>query len=86
MTTSPTASATVVSTSKYTSALTPMRPTEASRPADAMPVTIVQNTTGPMSIRMSEMNPVPTGSRAAPAAGQSRPNAAPATIATSTVT
>ena len=63
-------SASVLTTSKYTSDRTPALPM-VFVPADpAMPATTVQKMTGAMIIRTSLMNPSPSGFIAAPASGQ----------------
>ena len=55
-TTSPMTSANVVTISKYSSALPPIRPTAFRSPVCAMPTTIVENSSGTISPLMSEMN------------------------------
>src|SRR5205085_11137738 len=57
-TASPITSAAVVTISKKTSALIPMRPTLRSAPAPAIPTTIVENTSGAMIdlIRLMKMS------------------------------
>ena len=48
-------------TSKYSSALPPTRPTFFMLPMEEMPDTTVQNTTSAIIILMSLMNPSPSG-------------------------
>jgi len=55
-TTSPMISAKVVTTSKYSNDLAPMRPTALRSPVWAMPTTMVENRSGTMRPLMSAMN------------------------------
>ena len=57
----PMASATVETSSKYSSALAPTRPTFFMSPAPAMPSTTVQKIIGLISIRTRAMKPSPSG-------------------------
>jgi hypothetical protein len=82
--TSPMMSAAVVSTSKYTRALTASRPTRAVLPICAMPVTTVQKMSGAINTRIALMNASPRGCMAVPARGFHQPSAAPMTMAIST--
>jgi len=77
-------SASVLTTSKYTSASAPALPTVFTPAAPAMPATTVQKMIGAMIIRTSLMNASPSGFIATPAAGQKWPTITPATVATST--
>ncbi len=81
---SPSTSANVVTTSKYTSDLIPTRPSRRRSPTFAIPVTTVKKTIGATSIRISFRKPSPNGFIAAPNCGKKYPTAAPATIPTST--
>ena len=54
-------SATVVTTSKYSSALPPTRPTFLKLPMPAIPVTTVQKITRVIIIEMSRINASPNG-------------------------
>ena len=62
-------SANVETTSKYSSALPPTRPTFFMLPAPAMPSTTVQKMIGAISILTSAMNPSPSGFSATPVSG-----------------
>ena len=83
-TTSPITSASVVTTSKYTSASPPALPTAFMSPTPATPATTVQKMIGAITILTSLMKPSPSGFIAAPACGWKYPSATPATVATST--
>ena len=80
----PMTSASVVTTSKYTSAKAPALPTAFVPAAPAMPTTTVQKMTGAMIILTSLMNPSPSGFIAMPASGQKCPSTTPMTVAIST--
>ncbi|SOY52951.1 hypothetical protein CBM2585_A200080 [Cupriavidus taiwanensis] len=80
----PSASAMVVTTSKYTTALMPTRPTFFSSPAPQMPATTTQNTIGPISILISLIKASPSGLSLAANSGNARPSAVPITRAIST--
>jgi hypothetical protein len=56
--------------SKYTSALTPTRPTFARSRIEAMPCTMVQKITGAIIILIRPMNASPSGLSAAPVFGK----------------
>ncbi len=84
MTTSPRTSATVVMSSKYSSAFPPIRPTFFTLSIDAMPATTVQKMTGVMTILIRLTNARPTGSSAIPVSGENWPTRMPATMPTST--
>ena len=62
-------SANVETTSKYSSALPPTRPTFFMLPAPAMPSTTVQKMIGAISILTSAMKPSPSGFSATPVSG-----------------
>ena len=63
-------SATVVTASKYSSALPPTRPTFLKLPMPAIPVTTVQKITSAMIIDMSRMNASPSGRMASAVLGR----------------
>ena len=83
-TTRPITSASVDTTSKYTSARRPMRPTSFTSPICAMPTTTVVNTIGAIIILISLMNASPSGRMAAARSGERYPSSAAAAIATRT--
>ena len=64
----------------------PMRPTSFISPMCAMPTTIVVKMIGAMSIRISLMNPSPSGRIAAPLSGQKMPTMTPSAMPTRTWT
>ena len=83
-TTSPMVSAAVETTSKYTSARMPMRPTSFIAPMCAMPTTTVVKTIGAISIFTSLMKPSPSGFIAAARSGETRPKRMPSAMPTRT--
>ena len=83
---SPIASAMVDTTSKYTSARKPMRPTCFISPMWAMPTTTVVNTIGAMSIFTSLMKPSPSGFISAARSGATNPKITPMAMPVSTWT
>ena len=82
--TRPITSAMVVSTSKYTSALMPTRPTRFRSPAPAMPCTTTQNTSTGMIILISLMKPSPKGLSLTANSGENSPTRMPTASAMST--
>src|SRR5579859_1747233 len=63
-----------------------MRPTRRMSPAWAMPLTMVRNTTGPITMRIRRMKPSPSGFIAVPVSGAQCPTAMPMAIAVRTWT
>ena len=84
ITTSPTTSATLLTTSKYSSARPPVLPTFFMSSMPAMPTTTVQKMIGAMIILISLMKPSPSGFIASPVAGKKWPRITPMTIAVMT--
>jgi hypothetical protein len=80
----PISNASVERTSKYSSALTPTRPTFFRSLMPPMPATTVQKMTKPMTILIIFRNTSPSGPNAVPVCGASQPTATPATIPNST--
>ena len=74
----------MVTTSKYSSALTPTRPSFFMSLMPAMPVTTVQKMIGAIIMRISLMKPSPSGFIFSASGGLNTPSATPSTIATST--
>src|ERR1700674_4338194 len=62
----------------------PIRPTRGRSRMWAIPSTIVQNTIGPTSIRISLTKPSPSGLSATPVSGEKVPTSTPASTATRT--
>ncbi|MNF38660.1 hypothetical protein D3C84_196160 [compost metagenome] len=85
-TTSPTTSARVDTTSKYSSARNPTRPSSFMFSMRAMPVTTVRKITGASSILINLMNASPRGLSAVPVSGMKTPTIAPQITAMSTCT
>ncbi|MNK92574.1 hypothetical protein D3C87_1127020 [compost metagenome] len=83
---SPISNAKVDTTSKYSSALPPTRPTFFMSLMPAMPVTTVQKMIGPMIILISLMKASPSGFISTPVSGQTWPSRMPTAIANSTCT
>ena len=81
ITSSPTTSANVVTISKYSSALTPIRPAWRMSFMLAMPCTTVQNTIGAIVIRMILIKASPSGFRVSLSAGHKMPASTPRTMA-----
>ncbi|MOA32268.1 hypothetical protein D3C78_1534730 [compost metagenome] len=78
------ASASVVTTSKYSKALPPTRPTFFMSSMPAMPTTMVQKMIGVIIIFTSLMKPSPSGFSLAPNSGIRCPRVTPSTMATMT--
>ena len=81
ITSSPVISASVVTISKYSSALTPIRPAWRMSFMLAMPCTTVQNTIGAIVMRMILIKASPKGFRVSLSRGHSTPASTPRTIA-----
>ncbi len=71
-------------TSKYTSARRPMRPTSFIAPMWAMPTTTVVNTIGAINILTSLMKASPSGFISAARSGETNPNTTPRVMPAST--
>ena len=82
----PITSASVDTSSKYSSALPPTRPTFFMSCMPAMPCTTVQKITGAMIILTSLMKPSPRGFRSTPSLGSKYPSSTPQAMANSTCT
>ncbi len=76
--------ASVVTTSKYSSAFSPTRPTSFMSPIFAMPTTTVQNTIGAIIILISLMKASPSGLAAVPVSGATAPRMTPTAMANRT--
>ena len=74
----------VVTISKYTRVLMPMRPRSLMSPIVAMPATTVVKITGAMIILISLMKPSPRGFMAAPRSGRRAASNTPVVMPTST--
>ncbi len=74
----------VDTTSKYSSALPPTRPTFFMLPMEEMPDTTVQNTTSAIIILMSLMKPSPSGFMSMAKSGKKLPTMTASTMPTST--
>ena len=74
----------VLTISKYSSAMAPVRPTAFMLSMPAMPVTTVQKITGAMIILISLTKPSPRGFISAPRSGEKWPSRIPSVIAVST--
>ena len=86
MITSPTTSASELTTSKYKSARPPVLPTFFMSSMPAMPTTTVQKMIGAMIILINLMKPSPSGFIASPVAGAKWPSSTPITMAVITWT
>ncbi|VFT10553.1 Uncharacterised protein [Pseudomonas aeruginosa] len=78
--------ATVETTSKYSSAMPPVLPTDFMLCMPAMPVTTVQKMIGAMAILISLTKPSPNGFIATAVSGYQWPSAIPMAMATRTCT
>ena len=76
----------VETTSKYTKALNPVRPSRLRSPMEAMPWTTVQKIMGAIIIFTSLINPSPSGLRDFPNSGKKAPTRIPAATASNTCT
>src|ERR1700676_1776142 len=82
----PMISAIVDTTSKYSSALTPTRPTFFRSDTDAIPCTTMQKITGAIIMRISATNASPSGFSFTAVCGANRPSRMPHAMAISTCT
>ena len=80
----PISKAMVVTTSKYSRALIPTRPSLRISPMLAMPTTTVKKMIGPIIMRISLMNPSPSGSIFPAVEGATTPSAIPRRMPTIT--